>query len=327
MLTLEMLVVKMIMTNGTEFNFVQYINACTIKRFEKRKSVIFGQNIVAGSRISGLGAGLDQQKNIITRNSPNVENSLMGFGLGLMLTGTDSALIMKQHDFALLGLDQLTNTVNVAKTYSLSASFVVMMVVVDSGFEGPQASLNNLDEFASLSRSPVHFLNTKENIDRAFKSSELPGLHMMALSQKSMKCELVSYKDNGENTGIGELIRNARQSSTLLIYFGLDLNYLNEINSEFDANKVSTDKLIVSGISSIMEIDEALISNYKTIVVIDTSKSEISYAQKFSYKIASGGRKVTYVGREPSIKWSYVNKDLPEVSPRTVYELWKGNSH
>jgi len=315
----------MLISNDVKVNFVQYINAGTIKRFEKKKSVIFGQNIVAGSRISGLGAGLDQQENIITRNSPNVENSLMGFGLGLMLTGTDSALIMKQHDFALLGLDQLTNTVNVAKTYSLSASFVVMMVVVDSGFEGPQASLNNLDEFASLSRSPVHFLNTQENIDRAFKSSETPGLHMMALSQKSMKSALVSYKDISENTGIGELIRNSSQSSTLLIYFGLDLNYLNEINSEFNAHEVSTDHLIISGISSNMKVDEALIFHYKSIVVIDTSKSEISYAQMFLHKIASGSRKVTYVGREPSAKWSYVNKDLPEVTPKTVYELWKGN--
>jgi hypothetical protein len=327
MLTLEMLVVKMLMSNDTKFNFVQYINASTINRFEDKKSVIFGQNIVAGSRISGLGAGLDQQKNIITRNSPNVENSLMGFGLGLMLTGTDSALIMKQHDFALLGLDQLTNTVNVAKTYSLSASFIVMMVVVDSGFEGPQASLNNLDEFASLSRSPVHFLNTRENIDRAFKSSKTPGLHMMALSQKSMKLALVSYEDIGENVGIGELIRNSSQSSTLLIYFGLDLNYLNEINSEFNSHKVATDHLIVSGISSNMKIDEPLISHYKSIVVIDTSKSEISYAQMFSHKITSRGRKVTYVGREPSIKWSYVNGDQPEITPKTVYELWKGNSH
>ena len=89
----------MLISNDDKFNFVQYINASTIKRFENKKSVIFGQNIVAGSRISGLGAGLDQQKNIITRNSPNVENSLMGFGLGLMLSGTDAALIMKQHDF------------------------------------------------------------------------------------------------------------------------------------------------------------------------------------------------------------------------------------
>jgi hypothetical protein len=282
---------------------------------------------VAGSRISGLGAGLDQQKNIITRNSPNVENSLMGFGLGLMLSGTDAALIMKQHDFALLGLDQLTNTVNVTKTYSLSASFIVMMVVVDSGFEGPQASLNNLDEFASLSRSPVHFLNTRENIDKAFKSSETPGLHMMALSQKNMKRALVSYADISEKTGIGELIRNSRQSSTLLVYFGLDLSYLNEINSEFISHNVATDHLIVSGISSSMKFDEPLISHYKSIVVIDTSKSEISYAQMFSYKIASGGRKVTYIGREPSIKWSYVNEDKPEITPITVYELWKGNSH
>ena len=194
------------MDSKASLTYAQYVNFKTVERFSARKSVIFGQNIVAGSRISGLGANLDTLKNVIALNTPNAENSLMGFGLGMMLSGVDSAFLMKQHDFALLGLDQITNTVNVAKNYPLTASFVVLMVIVDSGYEGPQASLNNLDEFASLSRSPVHLLNSRENIDRAFENSRNPGFHMMALSQKNMKTLIGHSQDQCKNILSGQFI-------------------------------------------------------------------------------------------------------------------------
>ena len=44
-----------------ETTFIQYINEKIKIQFSKyEKSVIYGQNIVAGSRISGLGAQLDE---------------------------------------------------------------------------------------------------------------------------------------------------------------------------------------------------------------------------------------------------------------------------
>ena len=94
-----------------ESTFVQYINGKIKRQFsEYNHSVIFGQNIVAGSRISGLGAGLDQIDNCLALNTINSENSLVGLGFGLSLCEIPSMFLMKQHDFALLGLDQLVNT-------------------------------------------------------------------------------------------------------------------------------------------------------------------------------------------------------------------------
>ena len=310
------------MESRASLTYAQYVNLKTVERFSARKSVIFGQNIVAGSRISGLGANLDTLKNVIALNTPNVENSLMGFGLGMMLSGVDSAFLMKQHDFALLGLDQITNTVNVAKNYPLTASFVVLMVIVDSGYEGPQASLNNLDEFASLSRSPVHFLNSRENIDRAFENSRNPGFHMMALSQKNMKTSIGHSQDQFKNIHSGQFIENLGPSNILLVYFGLELQYLNRVKDEFSAIGNSPDVLIIANLNSKIHLLDLNLEKYTSIIIIDTSKSEISYAQKLASDLKSKFDKILYVGRTQSDKWGYVYSDEPETNPSEILNMW-----
>ncbi len=315
------------MDSKASLTYAQYVNIKTVERFSARKSVIFGQNIVAGSRISGLGANLDTLKNVIALNTPNAENTLMGFGLGMMLSGVDSAFLMKQHDFALLGLDQITNTVNVAKNYPLTASFVVLMVIVDSGYEGPQASLNNLDEFASLSRSPVHLLNSRENIDRAFENSRNPGFHMMALSQKNMKTLIGHSQDQFKNIHSGQFIENPRPSNILLIYFGLDLQYLNRVKDEFSAIGNSPDVLIIANLNSKIHLLDLNLGKYASIIIIDTSKSEISYAQKLTSKLKSKFDKVLYVGRTQSDRWGHVSSDEPETNPREILNMWKGSQN
>ncbi len=310
------------MEGKASLTYAQYINAKTVERFSDRASVIFGQNIVAGSRISGLGANLDTLKNVSALNTPNAENSLMGFGLGMMLSGIDSAFLMKQHDFALLGLDQITNTVNVARNYPLTASFLVLMVIVDSGYEGPQASLNNLDEFASLSRSPVHFLNTQENIDRAFENSRNPGFHMMALSQKSMKTPIGQCQDQFKNLQAGQFIENSGHSDILLIYFGLEMQYLNLIKEEFSGIKKTLDVLVIASLNSKIHLLDLNLGKYSSVIVIDTSKSEISYAQKLTLELKSKIDKIVYVGRTQSDEWGYVSSDEPEIDPREVLNMW-----
>lgn len=314
------------MSNEPTLNYVQYVNQCLRKRFAGTKGVIFGQNIVAGSRISGLGAGLESLETVTAINTPNVENSLMGFGLGLMLSGTDSVFLMKQHDFALLGLDQLTNTVNVVKTLEPRASFIVLMVVVDSGFEGPQASLNNLDEFASLSRSPVYFLNTKNNIDFAFEKSKNPGLHFMALGQSIMKKELIDFSRSSSSNNSGELVQKIAKSKVFIVYFGLNLDYLENLQSEFTNIGIEADFLIVNRLEGTFSIESQLLREYESILVLNQSKSDVSYAQKLAFELA-GLLPVTYITRVPSLNWSQVSEDLPEISPADAVSIWHNNVH
>ena len=130
---------------------VSHINELLKKNINKNKNIVlFGQNINAGSCLSGLTKGLDLKKNNIIINTQNSENSLVGVGFGLMLQGVSSIFFMKQLDFLLLSIDQLVNTYNILRVNQINASFTIFPVTVDSGFEGPQSSLNNLDDFCSI---------------------------------------------------------------------------------------------------------------------------------------------------------------------------------
>ena len=67
----------------------------------------------------------DFKKKGIVLNTPNVENTLVGFGFGMMLNGVNSVFFMKQFDFLLLGMDQLVNTYNVIRQNEPKASFTI----------------------------------------------------------------------------------------------------------------------------------------------------------------------------------------------------------
>ena len=77
--------------------------------------VLFGQNINAGSCLGGLTRNLKVKENSKVINSTNSENTLCGFGFGLLIGGVNSILFMKQLDFLLLGIDHLVNTFNIIR--------------------------------------------------------------------------------------------------------------------------------------------------------------------------------------------------------------------
>src|SRR3989344_5934708 len=93
--------------------FIQHINEMIVKKTsETEKIVLFGQNIAAGSCLSGLTRALKVGKGGLIINTPNSENTLTGLGFGMMLNGVSSIFFMKQLDFLLLGIDQIVDTYN-----------------------------------------------------------------------------------------------------------------------------------------------------------------------------------------------------------------------
>ena len=64
--------------------YVEYLNNLLKEEVnQKNKVVIFGQNVHAGSYLSGLTKGFDTKNGNILLNTQNSENSLVGFGFGL----------------------------------------------------------------------------------------------------------------------------------------------------------------------------------------------------------------------------------------------------
>ena len=309
--------------------FTQYVNSKIKTQFAKySNSVIFGQNIVAGSRISGLGAELENIEGTTAINTTNSENSLMGLGFGLALSGIPSIFIMKQHDFALLGIDQLTNTANVLKEGRMSAPFIVLMVVVDSGYEGPQASLSSLDEFASITRSPVHFLSTKESIDLAFKNAQNPGLHFLALSQQNMKLKLNSSLSKITEFDGALLYKNINQGSNVkkiaIVFYGVNIAIAKEIKNDLDQIDYAADLIIMTRLEK-QNFNSDLVSTlmeYEHIIILDTGKSEIHFSTELAWHLMRSGKRVDKFHRSSSNKWSEVNSDELEFNPRQIAELF-----
>jgi pyruvate dehydrogenase E1 component beta subunit len=154
--------------------------------------VIFGQNIDAGSCLSGLTKGLSEVNSGITQNTQNSENTLVGCGFGLMLNGVSSIFFMKQLDFLLLGIDQIVNTYNVVRQGKPKASFTIFPVTVDSGYEGPQSSLNNLDDFCSIAGvDGFSFTNKIDTSNILNKYLVKPGFRIMSAGQRLMQQEVL----------------------------------------------------------------------------------------------------------------------------------------
>jgi pyruvate/2-oxoglutarate/acetoin dehydrogenase E1 component len=305
--------------------YTNYVNVKIREFFAKyEKSVIFGQNIVSGSRISGLGSELEKIDGVVTINTTNSENSLMGLGFGLALSNVPSLFLMKQHDFALLALDQLTNTNNLIRNQDLAAPFILLFVIMDAGYEGPQASLNSLDEFASLTRSPVYYLSTLEAIEAAFKNASKPGLHIMALSQKRMKQK--TEKSNVKTMEFSECIlyRNASNNSVdpvAIIFYGSDPSMVENILSQVN-NEKSIDLFLMSQLVAIDHNADLFneIKKYNSFFVIDTGKSDIHFSTETALRLKEEGIKVKVFQRISNSKWSEVSEDPIEFTQEQIME-------
>lgn len=153
-------------------------------------SILFGQNIDAASCLSGLSRGLGAVNKGLTLNTQNSESTLVGVGFGAMLSGASAVFLMKQTDFLLLGIDQLANTYNILRQRSIKGSFTIVAVCVDSGYEGPQSALNNLDDFCSIANVEGFTCNSRLDTSAIFESQLFaPGFRILSVSQRFLREE------------------------------------------------------------------------------------------------------------------------------------------
>ena len=177
--------------------YIEFVNNLIKQEVGKHDNlVLFGQNISAGSSLGGLTRGLKVKENSKIINSTNSENSLCGFGFGLMIGGTNSVFFMKQLDFLLLGIDHLVNTFNIIRNldhFKSKASFTIMPIIVDNGYQGPQSSLNNFSDFCSIARISGYTITNKLDSE-IILSSELikSGFRIICVSQRLFQEEMIT---------------------------------------------------------------------------------------------------------------------------------------
>lgn len=161
------------------------LNSCTFP------VVIYGQNVNAGSYMGGLTKGLRDCTNVKMINTPNCELTLCGVGMGMMASGMNCIFVMKQLDFLLLGMDQLTHTWNVLKNREGLGSFTILTVITDSGLEGKQSCfdrLGDLGECCDVDTWEIRNNSHVENIVSNVVISE--GFRIIAVSQTLLQKEV-----------------------------------------------------------------------------------------------------------------------------------------
>jgi pyruvate/2-oxoglutarate/acetoin dehydrogenase E1 component len=128
--------------------YVEFINQETKKLLGSCTFpvVVFGQNVNAGSYMGGLTKGFNECRNVKMINTPNCELTLCGVGMGMMASGMNCIFVMKQLDFLLLGMDQLTHTWNVLKNRKGIGSFTIFTVITDNGLEGKQSCFQRMQD-------------------------------------------------------------------------------------------------------------------------------------------------------------------------------------
>lgn len=310
---------------SNNFTFSSYINLKLNEYVDSlEKGVFFGQNVISGSRISGLGARMETHKHILSFNTQNSENTLFGMGFGLSIEGIPSIYLMKQHDFALLAIDHMVNTARLIKNRSNLATFLAVMVVVDSGYEGPQSNLNNLDDFYSISQVKISLLNSKSAIDYAFRSKRRE-FEIFAISQKSLKSiipgEECSTILGGFSLSDGLIV--PENSEPVLINCGLVndafelcVNYLRKNRMKFQIAKQ-----LEMNLEENTQLIKKLAKTGRKFVIFDSSKSINKISIHFSYTLKEMDSQVLHLRREDSAHWNRVDHDQFEIDNKIVLDF------
>lgn len=267
--------------------YIEFINNLVKQEVSKQENIVlFGQNISAGSCLGGLTRNFKIKENSKIINSTNSENSLCGFGFGLMIGGINSILFMKQLDFLLLGIDHLVNTFNIIRNLDeikSKASFTIMPIIVDNGYQGPQSSLNNLSDFCSLARIPGFTITNKLDAERII-SSELikPGFRIICPSQRLFHEEIIEPKNLKFINKTNSVFQYKEGKDATIVCFNLSFSYGEELS-----NKLKNDGIL----SSLFTVNSPIICDWskiikdlkitKKLVVFEDSKSINSNCNAF----------------------------------------------
>lgn len=238
--------------------------------------VLFGQNITAGSCIGGFTKGLQVKDSSLMINSTNSENSLCGFGFGMMINGISSIFFVKQLDFLILGIDHLVNTYNIIRNQKLphDSSFTIMPVIMDSGYQGPQASFNNLSDMCSIARISGFCITTKWEIEKILSKYMIsPGFRIIAVSQRLFKEELISPEKLHYVNDDCTLFQYSNGNDATIVCFNFSFPQGYELFEELKKNDINSSIFNVTSANPInWEQIIKNLSNTKKLIILDDSK-------------------------------------------------------
>ena len=306
-------------------NYIEFVNKLIREKVSDcNKLVIYGQNVSAGSCVSGLARGLKNGNGCTVINSTNSENTLVGIGFGLMLKGISSIFIMKQQDFLLLGIDQLVNTYNVIRRMNLGASFTILPIIVDSGYEGPQSCLNNFNDFCSISRIPGYTINNKHDAENIINHHLIsPGVRIIGVSQRLFRTDIIEMDDDVITLHNHDVHHYKYGNAATIVSFNFTFPQAFDVwksmkNQGLEASLFSVNGVIAKNWQAIVED----VKKTGKVVIIDDSKSVNNSSDRFLVELYSTctPNRVVVLKREYSDEWHKPNPDLLNIDPGQVIQ-------
>jgi pyruvate/2-oxoglutarate/acetoin dehydrogenase E1 component len=293
--------------------YVSYLNELfrnEINKFDE--FVLYGQNVSTGSCLGGLTRNFQKFKGCNVFNTPNTENTLVGLGFGLMLSGTSSAYFMKQQDFLLLGIDHLRNTHNFIRQQAPSASYTIVNITMDAGHEGIQSSLNNMSDFCAIASCEGYTISSRQEassvIEQCFAKS---GFRIISVSQRLFGTEILDFKDQASQKNDFVMEYRLGRDVTIACF-----------NFSLPQGKQLCDQLDQVGIdTSLYGIAAAHPGRYNSIVedakktgrlvIIDDSKCHTSVSNLLEIESLRAGVGVVHMVKQKMTEESY--RPLPEI--------------
>lgn len=296
--------------------YIQYVNKLIKDQVSKQEQlVVYGQNIAAGSCLGGLTKELHVKENGKIINSTNSENSLCGFGFGMMIGGTSSIFFMKQLDFLLLGIDHLTNTYNIIRNskHATKASFTIMPIIVDKGYEGPQSSLNNFGDFCSISRILGYTITNKIDAEKIIQNKLVStGFRIITISQRLFNEEIIEPNQLLYTNDDLTVFQYDDGNMITIVCFNFSFPQGYELYKELKEKQISTS---LFNVNCPVETDWSKIienvKNSKNLIVIDDSKSKNLACDALITKITNHCKlnKIIILKREISEEWLNPNSE------------------
>lgn len=256
--------------------YIQYVNECIRTEVDSAGTVVlFGQNVSAGSCIGGLTRGLKNNPKCYVLNTPNIENTLVGVGFGLMLNGVSSVFFMKQQDFLLLGIDHMVNTYNFIRMNDHLASFTIVAVIVDSGYEGIQSSLNNFSDFCSIARVPGFTVTNKHDAEHIFRSHLVsPGFRIIGVSQRLFQTEILKCEENVVAHQNGEIFQYFSGDDATIACFNFSFPQGLKLQKDLSSNGINAS---LFSVNAEIPVDWSSIVQdvgiTRKLIILDDSKS------------------------------------------------------
>lgn len=202
---------------------------------QMENTLVYGENLDRGSFISGLSKNLIAGPTRLVKNIGNCEYTHCGVGFGLMMSGHNAVLFVKQLDFMMLGIDHFVSTygqICATKYQKPLGSFTIVTAVYDQGFQGPQSSFRGLNEICSMSGASGFLLQENADAKKVVEDEmSKPGFRFIALSQRMANDE-VSETEIISASPDNSVIQFAQGNDATVVCFGYSLVHGKSLVSE-----------------------------------------------------------------------------------------------